>query len=180
MIIPFPGARRVEATRRMRAVLVAGVDDDLATEVSPVPVPMDAGPLLCYFTRRELLLEGREPDLWIERPAPSAPDRSVLLRTLAEQTLEQDRSGRLWLDEGSLDAGVLVACAPAATYGEALALGRPVALLCMHRGEDRCAMSVLVIGPVLWVFQAPTLLASGPVLEGWKDIANVLWRERAR
>ncbi|HET7769300.1 MAG TPA: hypothetical protein VFN74_11050, partial [Chloroflexota bacterium] len=64
MIIPFPGARRIAPPYDPRAVLVVGVDDDLASEVSPVPLRMEGGPLVRYITRHDLELQSAEPDLW--------------------------------------------------------------------------------------------------------------------
>lgn len=177
-LLLFPGARRVlQAHAGERRVFVAAVDDELASELPTVPVPMDDQISVRYVRGAEVVGGRLTADFWIDRPEASAFDRRVILITLADDVLEQDSIGRLWLNGAQLEGGVLVDAAQPVGASSTFSAGAAAALLCMHRELRRCAIVVNVIGPVLWVFEQPRALAPGPILEGWRVIARELWRD---
>jgi hypothetical protein len=175
-IIPFPRVRRLVQRHDARRVLIAGVEDALASDLPSDPVEMDADVSVRYVPGSELARRSLEPDLWIEGRAPVAPDRTVLLLTLADDLLEQDEDGRLWCNDRSLEEGILVDAG--ARPGMHIAKGTTTALMSMHREREACVITIRVVGPVLWLFAEPRMLSPRPILEGWRTIAQELIRDR--
>lgn len=169
------------ARRAIRRVLVAAVDDGLEKPLPLAPVRVDVDVAVRYLRTSEVLNAGHEPDLWIERHAPSAPDRRVLFETLAGEVVEQDERGTLWIDEAPLGPGALVSVGSAEHDSDRpLAPGDCAALLFMTREPASFQFAVEITAPILWVFEQPTTLAAAPVLIGWTGAARCLWLEREK
>lgn len=175
-IIRFPGARRVFQKTGTDRLFVVGVDD---WHVVPAePVRMDEDLSIQYVPEDEVIRAGIQPDFWIERPQTTDLDRSVILVTLADDVLEQDDDGRLWLNGDEFGSGFLVDCGVAEPGDTPLTVGQPAAFLCMRRQGTACTMTVSVLGPVFWIFVVPTKLSPRPVLQGWRTVARELWQGR--
>lgn len=180
-IIPFPVVRHAVGTLDARRVFTAGVDDELADVIPLLAVPMDCAVAVRYVSASQIAREGLETDLWISRHAPNAPDRRVLFETLANEIVEQDERGALWIDDTLLDSGLLVSVGSAEHDREGpLAPGDSAALLLVSRSAQRYEFVVEITSPILWVFEQPGCLAGSPVLVGWTGAALCLWRERER
>ena len=176
MIIPFPSWR----VDRLRRVLVAAVDDDLAGTLSPLPVPIDSDVFIRYVRASEAGREGLDPDIWVSRPVPSAPGRRVLFETLASEVVEQAECGTIHIDGAQLDGGPLLRVGSAEHDREGpIVEGESAALLLVSRIGPSVQFRVTLTRPVLWVYEQPRLLIDTPVLIGWTGAAKSLWRERS-
>jgi hypothetical protein len=101
--------------------------------------------------------------------------------TLADDIVEQDLSGRIFVNERLRHVGLLVACCDALAGPQAApCAGKPAAFLCMHRDATQTQLAVFVIGPVLWIFAPLVQLSAVPLLDGWSVIAREQWRDQIR
>lgn len=178
-VIPFPRVRR--AAPGSDRVLTVGVETGLVA-LAGIPtgvVRIDPDLRVRYVPEWELTLREETADLWIASRCAGAPDRCVVLETIAGDLLEQDDRGHLWLNAEELDPGALIAIAnPEDERSGPVRVGDAAALLLGARDPSMYRFSVHVTAPVLWVFEQPRTLAREPVLDGWMRAAHVLWREQ--
>lgn len=173
-IIRFPRVRRPR--RGPDHVLTVGVETGIAVTGIPTGIIRMDDFRVRYVPGWELTLRDGTADMWIASRSASAPDRRVVLETIAGDLIEQDDRGHLWLNAEELDPGVLISFASAAEERSGpLGVGDTAAFLVGVRESTAYRFSVHVTAPVLWVFEQPRALAREPVLDGWMRAAHVLW-----
>jgi hypothetical protein len=155
-------------------VLIAGVHAELQRQRA-LPnrvVRVDRYLGIRYVSEDELGASGIEPAFWLTPIAPGAPDRRVLFETLANETIEQDAAGAIWVDDQLLLPTPLVSFGGAESCREfALQIGECAALLLIERQRDGWDLRVRVTTPILWIHGLPRPIADGPVLDGWLTMA---------
>jgi hypothetical protein len=157
-------------------VLIAGVDHTLtAIAVPPRVVRFDRNLGIRYVTEAELTEAKLDPAFWIRPIAPGAPDRRVLFETLANETVEQDVRGQIWVDDQPLLPAKLISYGIASSGQEReheLEVGRRAALLLMERQPGGWDFRIRLTTPVIWIHACPRSTADGPVMGGWLGLAH--------
>ncbi len=175
----FPrSTQRSETVRRFDTVLVVGMADGLnifALPATLVAAGADLG--LRYLAEWELKATGIEPDLMVEELPPSMRSRRVVARTLADEIVEQDDAGWLWVDDVRLDFGPLVSFGSAdSAADQQLELGERAAWLLGDCADKTFGLQVRTSGPLLWIFDQPHALGGVGVFAGWLNPARHLSR----
>jgi hypothetical protein len=155
-------------------VLIAGIHDTLI-EQHPLPsrvVRMTHNLGIRYIGEAELAAAELEPAFWICPIAPSALDRRVLFETLANEVVEQDERGQIWIDDQLLIPRGLVSFGSADREREGeIRLGESAALLLAEHQEGGWAVRVRITAPVVWLFEGPRPISGVPILDGWMQMA---------
>jgi hypothetical protein len=171
----FATATLGQPARLPARVLIAGVDAELEREHA-LPgrvIRVDRNLGIRFVGEDELAAAEIEPAFWLAPIAPGAPDRRVLFETLANEVVEQDEAGAIWVDDQRLLPAGLVSFGAAESQREGtLAIGEAAALLLMERQPGGCDLRVRVTPAILWIHALPRPLADGPVLDGWLEMAE--------
>jgi hypothetical protein len=175
-LLPQPGSEK-EGEQPVQRVWLVSVADELKPErrLPTRLVRVDPTLALRFLPEWELVAARVIAPLRVGTEEPSAEGRRVLALTLADELIEQDPDGGLWLDGERLQAGPLVSFAALGPdWEQQLCLGRRTAWLLASRTADAFAFTVRVSEPLLWVFDNPRPLTSVPTFDGWINAARQL------